>query len=1261
MKKLRAITSALAISFGLAAMPLSAATSIVNVPVVNGAWTFVGVPGFQNYGASSGTTSLAWGDASLRIIDGSAGAYQLDGLEVPTWDGNYSDQVTTSASTLDDDTTPRAVYSGEGVGINIYATVGVMVLGQETSGVLSSDTDHEGAVIAAIEYTGRDKNTESPIRTMYIQSPNAVAPDIKVLYQADYEGEEFLIQYETGTATALTTTDNTTYRGTFNRAYTYENAGVMGTNFPVVTATTSGGLSGNSVYEILHTFDMNLANNELNDTIQPNTTSGGAFNGTTYASSLRDPLEGNITVLSWDGTTQQWRQFRATAAGAAPTLADANDFDYFEQGKGYWVKVDKADSLGAPTYDEPAGFVLGYDATADINHSTFINDGWNMLSFGDEYLSYSLTGAIIPTAGLEDLNITDTYGAVTLSFDGVDLHNSSMPCTHINAAIDRNSTIGYVDMNIKCVPTTAGVALLSTRRFTVQTMTGTTPTDLLGTNLTETNDGVSGLFFTTRYGAKGLIAEINQYFQNNTTVDANMSILFPASTSTTPTFVAVDDAGTTVTALNAATGMAAAAPSGASTLATAIDFDNDGTADAVMMASDYRFLIKDATLVRTFNYDDTIADSTRANSAYGNNYWVGYWHGTDDNDTSVNIVGTNAGVINVPIVDDNLTHTAKLIDNQAPNTEVNATKLEGDNDQNVTLMVYYTGLNAAATTTISKIDLQEQGADWDVLVESTCSTYVNSSGLLRKNNECNATTRGAIGRVWNISTLASTIKDANDTNGFDGNYSMTDFSAYAENLGNTAFYAENYPIDGPLYAIKSDYGKQAELIITGKTDATDSTTYGTFISWKQIDVSKDPTEWYDSDDQYELFWTEKEQGYWVYINGDASETISFVAQSNGTNFTLNGTPYAHFNNHFATAATTSALTRNHLDSFSLTITADGITTYGTATANNDAWEVYATINGYKTSLVRTGATNDFTVSLDSHETAGIGFDEGEFEIVVTIAEASGQVVSSTYLMDYQKPVITDVEQDASTLNLTVSGDLVEAQVYTGDINDSSYGSSSATNWGGVVTGTTSPLAVNLGSLGITFPSTFATGSYLDVTTYNTSATQLSTGLVTDLRMTVKDAQGLYSDQEKRGYIAFYAGTGILSHSTSDTGLYDGYPTVYTDTGEVNATYDGTVDDGVQMKSASSSRLTCAYSHNNTTLDTQTANVRDLVLDDGTLLGNMLYMDDYVGQPFICQTGSGALYAGAFLDDGELNTGSTAAQVDRIVVVQISGVTATVSK
>jgi hypothetical protein len=1235
MKRLKALFGFLAISLSLATMPLGATATITNVPVVHGAWTFIGVPGFQAFGASSGSSGTLFSgttrivDAAGTLLDGTD--YQVAGLEVPTWDGNVTDPVTTTTASAINDTTnsndPRVPVPDAALGSSIYGTVAIMALGQDTTDATSSTTDHSGAVIAALEWTAVPKVHESPIRTMYIQSPDASYPDIKIMYQANQEGAKFQVQYELTGATALTETDNTTYEGTFNRAYTYTNAAVLGTDFLALSASSTSGVSGNDVAGILASFDMDITDNELNSSknlIEPNT-AYETFNGTAYATSDRGTLDGNMTVLWWDSPTQQWRVYKATGNGTTVTVDAASNpnsagtMGQFEKGRGYWVKVDPDSASTAVT----SGFVLGYDDAATIDHTNYIADGWNMLSFGDEYFSYSVTGMILGTAD-SDLNITDTYGANQLDIPAATatfFSNPAAACTAINQAIDGNNTLAFTDFQLRCVPDIANtqVALLSTRRFTVgfDSAAGSSVLGLDGEDLTllAEDDGVSTNtdWIRTQYGSYAVVIEPNTDFATYTGYDGNISIEFPANDYG----AAYGTIGTTVPA--AATGALAALTAGSTggtgltsplNAVTELDMNFDGANDSLLLGSNYRFFVKDATIVRTFTYDKTAADANITEGATN-----------EENNVSVYIVGMNDH--NITVVDDNLVTTASYINTASAfaATGVGAAVL---NDTNTTLMIFYTGLNETAGTRAAKVDLQEWGESWDLFTE----TYASS--------ESNTTARGAIKSAWQISGIASAIQDTNASNQYDGNYTG-EFTEVTTDLKYSALYAENFPVDGPLYDIKTTYAKTAELIITGQTEAVT----GTFISWKQIDVSKPTDEWYDTDDQFELFWTEKEKGYWVYLNGDAENDLNINAP------VISAGTYAHFNNKFSGSSTTGT-TRNHLNK-TLTVQIDNLTDLG-ATSNTDAFEVYASIAGNMTSFQRTGATNSFTIPLDSHETTGLSFDAGEVTITITAAEGSGKKVSTTYTLDYEKPVISSMVLTGTDLAVAVTNDDASTlHVYSGDINDSSYGSSSATNWAGSVT-YAAGTPVDLASMtGLGFPTSFENNStaYQLTSWFDTTAEQIDEGLIRDVRVVALDASGLYSDQERFYYVPVYAGTGVLASSltpatigsTTDT-AYDSYPQVYETTGEDNASYDGTNDNGVQL-AGNGSLVTCAYPALDSKLDQGVPISKTLETTSGTVIGYIMYSPDYIGKPLVCQDSvTGAAYVGGFSALAETSDGDT---------------------
>jgi hypothetical protein len=548
-------------------------------------------------------------------------------------------------------------------------------------------------------------------------------------------------------------------------------------------------------------------------------------------------------------------------------------------------------------------------------------------------------------------------------------------------------------------------------------------------------------------------------------------------------------------------------------------------------------------------------------------------------------------------------------------------------------LLYYNGTDSTDASRAGTVDLQEWGSGYDVFREQYAE------------NETNATAKGAITNVWQISTIVEAQNDMNASGGYSGNYGS--ISPDVSDLRFNALYAENFPVSGPLYQLKSDLGVKAESIITGQTAST-----GSFISWKQIDVSKDADEWYDTDDQFELFWTEKEKGYWIYVEGTATNDLTIDTP------TITGSTYAHFNNTF-TGASTTANTTNHLNK-ALHVTVNNLTGKG-ANANTDAFEVYATVAAVTTSFERDGAGDAFSLLLNSHETNGIAFDDGQITITVVGAEGSGKKVSTTYILDYSKPVISGTSISGSTVTVSVTnGDATELHVYSGDINDSSYGAVGTTNWADDFTVAGEDTDVNLGTVSsLRFATAFESNSsaYQNPDwALNTLTELISEGIIRDVRIVAKDDADLYSNQERLYYLPWQSGTGVLSDSsTVGDSTYDSGPVVYTGAGDVNASYDGTVNDGVQL-SGNGSAITCVYPHENVDYTENTGEPRLLVTSSGSTVGSIIYSPDLAGNPLVCQTG-GTLYVTGFAAAGE-----AAPNTDRLILVPVSSsVSVTLSK
>jgi hypothetical protein len=1197
MKRLKMLFGVFAVALGISALSLNAAA--IQVPVVHQAWTFIGVTGFQQLsGASACGTGWDSGDTIIAdCTDGHDANCLQAGLEVPTWDYNASNQAVTPTNWY----TPVLSTDNMTFGTGVYGTVGLMVI----DNINGDSTDQ-----AAISYSAITKDFESPIRTMYITTDSSLLePNIKIQYQALYEGEKFYLRLGT-----TSSDDNETYEGTFSRQYTWDDSAVLGSDFNLWTAASAGssGISG-----VIEAFDMNLSDNNWSNLDDMDTAAN--------SSPIRGWLDGNLTVITWDAATQDWQVARWQGTGTYSTSEaagdSANDFSIFVPGKGYWVKLDRT---GGANYNDPSGFILG-EASSTIDyssltqtHSTYgtesysLADGWNMLAFGDEYLRHSATGAIVTPNGTNtDINITDTYGAVTIS---VKLSNGSaeVNCTTFNQQLENNATWWNTQMRIKCLPTNNGeMILLSDRKFYVNYATA--PTNLIGTALQTVAVDTNGTVtypYATEYGEYALVVQPNPLWGSEIGTDGNMTIICPEQSysdggDTTITGTAATDAPNIETELDSCVGTSATGK------AYAVDMNYSGTTNAVLMAADQRFGVRDHTMVRVYNYDSDNADIKILGSGNDN--------GTADNNSTFTIVGTtsNTGVV---LVDDELNTTVAYI-NQA-GTDVNATKLDGE-DSNVSFMIW--------SPTATYPDLQEHGSpQGDVFTE----VYTDSNG----------TYKGAISNVWQVSDIAGADAPYNSTTGIsDGNYTLAEWDTPATtDLKYHVVYVENFPNSGPLYSLNTADVKP-ELFITGQTEATSGsyTSLGGFISWKSIDVTRQPETWYDAENEYDLFWTEKEKGYWVYLDGSAEADQITIASE--IYMPTNGVVH-HFNN---TITSFRATTNNHLK-WRLDVNLSNVPDYDgsvTTTDANDAIEVFATINGKRTNMLPSNAlstnTRNFTMSLQDYEVSGvqdIKDSSSDKYITITAVDGLGHTTTSTLLMDYTKPTIDSLSFAGTTYTLNVT-DATSAKMYINDINDSVGGNNDEDSNVSYATVSAGVATIDVSTVsGLSFPTGISTTVLYDTTSYDTISEQLTQGLVNDLRFVSIDENDLYSNQYQSYYAAVYAGTSILSDS--DT-TWDSTPNVYNASGENNTsgyqTYWDTItgttgqeyDTGVQLKTVTSGdAILIAYkTEDNAKLSSDTVTTANINVA-GTTVGAVSWVSLYDNDVFYVYYDS-KLYVGFF--------------------------------
>jgi|SaaInl8_200m_RNA_FD_contig_81_428905_length_4881_multi_10_in_0_out_0_1 hypothetical protein len=1282
-------------SLVLAAM---AATTVqadsIQVPLKDDSWVLVGVPGYHTlglFGNADGdpndlfvtTGDFVVGDTVNDGTDHSTNNVVLTddvnnkilggtSTDAPTWDANSTGHFGPAINSVYTASPYSALGSRDfDAGVPIEASLGLSVIG---------DSALAGVAIASINYKYIQKNQTSSMRVMYIKSSNASGPDVKIVYQAFYEGQTFYMRFDSS---------ETTFQGTFNKDNTY--------NAPVTLslATTAGGASdsGTAFQSISTIIDMSLGDNNYTqgsgfnalNFLNPgdpqaqvfSSAQGTAVSGITAGATIGSftSLEGNFTAFNWDSSLQEWRFFQLT--GDANTLNAASDFTTVEAGKAYWMKiqVDSGTSNFASSNREAPGILLGNDklntdAEKVAAYTSQVNKGWNLMAFDDDVIRYSMTGlrvqAITATQIIQDINLTDATGAHTLSIPagsstvGGSAHAVRW-CMNFNKAVEDNNTYGFTNFDVKCFAGDGNTSLnfIGTKQFTIQT-----PFNWAGqvfdintdtTTLTpDTNGTVGTAFYTSSYGMYGLVFEPNPdwTFMGGENINggelsaglagAKMSIACPDVNSTPLNTVDINStvaglAGTLSDIRNEVnTSLKAVAHGGTTTAldqqdtsrAGSLDLDSDGIDDAILMASSTRFNIRDHTFMRVFTYNP-VASPSAANSLRIEGA------GTQSTEWLADDVTTSK-----------LARSMNLINDTNATTGVYARSIDvvAGNDANDTIMFW--------STQTPTFDIKENGT---------------VDRLTDKASDTNQSTKGAVEKVWYISAIAG----YNDGISFghyhsDGNFSATTGSATGgatdvaigasvSDLKYNRVWAEDFPSEGPLHTFRTLLSTgadkyAAEVFITADTQVsigtgiTNDRNASLFTSWQTIDVTRDPSTWYNTTDQFNLFWTEQNKGYWVYVDDGVANPVAITVGASP----ITGTVAHHYDNTVATA-TSAAPVHNHFVK-TLTISVAGIlgTSDSTALATTDnSYEVTATIGGNKVPMFNSTGTN-FTIDLSEYETNGL-VSGSTYDVTLIASDGLGNKGAASVSVDYTPPTTPTVTDNGDGTFTIVSSGANYIQIHESNISDvtpsvtlASYSTDSDIT------------AVNAGNYSISFASisstTFptvvdSTKVAADVTTAlstsaATAANMITLGFLGDLRIIGADGEvsgtgtigrddtnSLFSDMFQTFFApatsSAHVLAGLVANASSST-PYDSFPAVMNADGSYSGT-TLTLNSGVQIKAdASGVDVTMSY------LPITGANVDQGVPGQLTIPGicTIIWNTNYDGRAFFLSFNS-KLYAGYF--------------------------------
>ncbi len=906
----------------------------------------------------------------------------------------------------------------------------------------------------------KSKVTE-PVHTMYVTMASGSGPAFAVTYDAALEGRTMEYSVSTDGSNAHTIT--------LDSAKTYSNPGF---GELIQTAAGTGGSSLSGLTDIV---DYDFTNNPP---------SSSSYSKLTYQSAAE--ADEYLRVYSYDTANTKWDLFDTRNSD------DVNDFSELKKGKAYWGKMNEvgdkqaglvlgSSSISSLEY-QAAGLTDGWNLVSFSAENSTIRKS-----------ATGLIVTIEDNAG--DIIIMDSSGnhSVTAQNVGTAAGEIETACMNINQAIKQakiNGTLAAT-FDLKAFPVEATkMVLISNKRFVVNegavdtisaitTLTGAKPYEVTVTDLGATDDSaVMDAAVVLHNDAKGALSKYGEYTMiieplvgagTASALEAKIHLQNASSDATDATaqdITTAADADAVATILSATIG-------GATFVSTGIDTDYDQTTEKVLIASTKPFYVRDYTFTRVFDYTDVTTDSNIRITGAGldletpvNGVQTADEFATAINNAANNVkaddVGSkiiiftsqdNASKFDVTENIETSPYTDQLkdgttsdpmakgavqgvysLDNYATaavNTSlvytVDSADIADDDAAlyTITFQTNYGTDYAHTATGITDTDDAVNTANVEeikTLMEAALSAGGFNGTVTRNGLILTVLSTDVIDFKWTVSVGAEEVEylDATATKG-----SLVTVSAdLASDLQFNSTYAPNYVNNGPLYIMK-DAGFNMKAMVTGTADIDDGS-----INWESIDLTRKPSEWLASQD-YGLFQTDAEAGYWVYLetNADAnplSITATTFSPVYTTHFNVNGTTYNNVAGQIA-------------------VEVAGLPQVGDANYDDSA-VVEAIVNGSTIELTKKSTNNVYSGDISSYELPILA--DSDYGINVNIADGLGsnlmnQVSGKT--VDMTKPATPVVSVgDGSAVSFTsTSTDVAGYYIFNGQIPD--YQTSSATN------------------------------------------------------------------------------------------------------------------------------------------------------------------------------------------------------------------------
>ncbi|MDR2153133.1 MAG: hypothetical protein LBO72_09950 [Helicobacteraceae bacterium] len=1176
-------------------------------------WQLIGITGYYNIetkgDSNTSSADLANGALGQAVVDlrddndnisWDANATSPSDYNKGNWNAQFSDAQ--DAPTLG----VNAPTENTGLGSPYHSIVGLRTL---RVGSIQKTVISFARPTAPAETNGKEYGAS--LISLYLVSPYSNGePDVMVIFAANLLNQTFKISFKNNVTSKWSFQDpdaaDIVYQGKFSYDATYDNPLRIGSGLTRVlpTSTTTAG-SSSGYRSFANTIDLNVSDNIAEKFGELNTTNFQAF-------------EGNFTAYQYDAVQKLWKIATinnapdggfglqtVSALGEKGNAGSTNkvqdyvkgDFASWEKGYGYWVRIFD-DANPSTTGIKGKGDLPGILANEQINgagdYNGLIQNGWNLLAFEDGTLRYTASGFKISNA-TSVLQVVSPFGDSNVSFPSA-LTSADCLAFNTNAQISNNGSANALE--VTCLSDGTNAYLISSKPFYIIT-SGATGTvtgieSLAGykyqtTDLVDINGSLAPTALRTKLGEYALLVELNNKDYNLSNggalpVDNALGVGVPSwygkpikSTNPFDITKVVPDFASQVN-INA----------GDNARAVYVDSSSSEVDRLLLLAANTRFYVRDNVAIRVFK----LKSGEEANNSVLSIDYGGASHKT------ATIVGTSwvGGQPDCP--------TLLSAVKPASATAVVAGCLDGNNS-----IGYFS--DSQFNFDVKEINAQNGGGQ--LLVD----VYTDKNGSVS----------GALKKVIQPSDL----KKAN----FDGG--TANWSPSVSNLTYTSVWAEDFPTNGPLYYLASN-GFKPEMILTGVTSDNTDPTFTTgnapgTISWKALDTTRDPKAWFDSANDFELFWTEKERGYWVYAE---SGYVNQVAV-NDVNLNQTSVVTKHFNNTEKVGDEIAVF--NWIDAY-VSASVSGLTRPGYT--SGETYTVRARLDSDFIPLTTTGAISGssatFTAALNDFEVAGLR-PTGPKDLNVTATDGLGGNATGGVQIRYVQPATPTISFSGDTLTLSSNTYATQAIVFVGDVSDEKNGYAQRVYNKPLQNQSDGNGTVALKEIAVTYPAQLAEQPVSATRHIMADYNDTNKDMLTDLRVAVAtrdadDSLSVYSNIRQVNYVPAYSDTFYVYSKGEHNATKH-----WTSFGDALVGYETNTTDDIAFRGANGGELTLVYQPLNPNQGLANQAPKHVDIKAGGRNAQIQYLSKYEGKVFYVydHSGGGSWYYGVFPGDEGGNT------------------------